>query len=451
MSAEANKSETSLKSIPLFPQFTTRILPLLAIYWIVGSVSAVLFKTGIPLVLAGWLTPTTIMLWPVGRRYGLAYKDYRTPWFIASVVSMAGVPITVFWIITTPFSDVIAKYAALFLLIVLVIGFFGVEASSRRTYGKPLNMFFRPDLIMGSNRMLAGGLAAMAIGMKFIFSNGPPGDTPIGNWYAFFFIIVLGLYQIIPLRGLLKMKTMVNRMIYGRGGSYVTTLLKEVYFVVAISLMLFGAHNFFGGVTPFSKNVLAGSIPGLVIMIISGTLCVVIRSLYKRHIGDPFIRERFGQSILKDLILVIFMTFYFYGFINVMVGHFPRIPNVGDSTYLTLIGITLYLWGVALLVPLRAWGRRNAKFGIMEQMMTVVLPALKREERKRVMGKIVDGITSLPEKSMEKIVRFHLSTLLKMPPEERAALMETQMEVLSELPPEKRTRMMIAMDAASRM
>jgi len=444
-------SKTAGLGLPYFPGFKNRILPVLAVYWVVAAILSIVYSSGLPLVIAGWLSPTTIMLWPVARRFGFSYLEYRTPWFIASVVSMAGVPLTVGWIISIPFTDAFTKYLALIILIVLVIAGFGVEAAHKRAFGKPVKMFFRPDLILGPNRILAGGLASLAIGMKFMFTNSPPGNVPIGNWYAFFMIIVLGLYQLIPLRGLTKMRTMVSRMLFDTKKGYGVTVLKELYLVGAITIMLFAAHNFFAGVTPFSRNVLAGSTPGLIIMILSGTATVLLRAWYKKKIGDPFFVETAAQSILKDIILVVGMTIYFYGYVNVMVGGFPRTINSGQYGYLTLIGAGLYAAGVILLIPIRAWARQNLKFGIMQQMMHVLIPSLDSESRKKVVKKVILAISQMPEKMRLQMVKFHIQNLESMQEEDRNKIMMTQLEVLSELPPENRERMIRAMDKAMGM
>jgi hypothetical protein len=443
---ETTKGGTASR-LPVFPGFSSRILPVLTTYWVAAAALAAVYSTGLPLVIAGWLSPTTIMLWPVGRGLGLKYTDYRTPWFLTSVVSMAGVPVSVFWIITTPMTDPLAKHLALVLLISVVIGLFGVEVAHKGAYGKPLPMFFRPDLILGSNRILAGGLAALAIGMKFMFSDAPPGDVPHGNWFALFFIIVLGLYQLIPLRGLTKMKGTLSRITH-EGGGFTTTLLRELYLIVGITLMLFSAHNFFGGVTPFTRNVLRGSELGVLDMVAAGLLVVFLRSWYKRHIGDPFFKETIGQSLIKDLILVGGMSAYFYGFIAVMVGGFPRPANSGADLYLSLIGLGLYVWGVTLLIPLRAWARQNQKTGIIQQMMTVVLPSLDSASRGKAIRKIVTGLLTLADGELAKAVKLMVSVMSKLSEEQRNLIMGLQMQILSELPPEGRLRMMKAMDYA---
>jgi hypothetical protein len=432
--------------LPLFPGFKSRIFPLLLLYWIVAIAISLLYGSGVPLVIAGWLSPTTIMLWPVGRGMGLKYIQYRTPWFIGSVLSMSGVPLSVLWIVSTPMTDQVTKHVALVILIAVVIGFFGVEVAHEKAFGKPLKMFFRPDLILGPNRILAGGLAALAIGMKFMFTNAPPGDTPVGNWYAFFIIIILGLYQLIPLRGLVKMRTMVSRMLYDKKRGFGITALKELYLIVAISLMLFAAHNFFGGVVPFTRQVLAGSVEGTVIMILAGAFVVLVRAWYKKHIGDPFFKETISQSVWKDLILAIGMTAYFYGYVNVMVDHFPRTLNLGTNTYLSELGLGLYLWGLILLIPLRAWARQNQQRGIIEQMVGAMLPSLDDEQRTRIMKKVLSAILDLPEHRRLKVVRSIVKTLGRMNPVDRDKVMSTQLYVLSSLPAGKRLLMIKAMD-----
>jgi hypothetical protein len=433
--------------LPMFPGFSTNILPVLVAYWVVASGVAAAYSSGLPLVIAGWLSPTTIMLWPVGRKFGLKYTDYRTPWFLASVASMAGVPLCVFWIISTPMSDPFEKYLALVLLISVVIGLFGVETAHREAYGKPLRMFFRPDLILGSNRILAGGLAALAIGMKFMFSDAPPGDVPHGDWFAFFFIIVLGLYQLIPLRGLIKMRSTLTRMLHG-GAGLGTTLLRELYLIAGVSLMLFSAHNFFGGAVPFTRNVLRGSELGAIDMVAAAIFVILLRSWYKRRVGDPFFKETVRQSLIKDLILVVGMSAYFYGFIAVMVGGFPRPLNLGANLYLSLIGLGLYLWGLILLIPLRAWARQNQKTGIMQQMMAVILPSLDSAEKNAAIRKILTGLLALTDSELAKAAKLMVSVLGKLPEEQRGSVMDAQMRVLAELPAEDRLRMMRAMDYA---
>lgn len=441
------ESSGSLK-LPLFPGFKSEILPLLLIYWIVAIIFSLSFRSGVPLVIAGWLSPTTIMLWPVGRRVGLKYIQYRTPWFIASVLSMTGVPLSVLWIIYTPLSDQVTKHVALVILIAVIIGLFGVEVAHGRAFGKPVRMFFRPDLILGSNRILAGGLAALAIGMKFMFSNAPPGDTPVGNWYAFFVIIVLGLYQLIPLRGLIKMRTMVSRVLYEKKRGFGITALKEFYLVFAISLMLFAAHNFFGGVVPFSRNVLAGSVEGGAIMLVAGAFVIFVRAWYKKHIGDPFFKETIRQSVLKDIILVVGMTAYFYGFINVMVGNYPRTLNLGANTYLTLIGAGLYIWGVILLIPLRAWARQNQQRAMIGQMVGAMLPSLDDKKRTLTIQMVINSVLGLPEKHRLNVMKSMIKTLGQIGQEDRDKIMMTQLNVLSSLPTEKRLLMMKTMDKA---
>lgn len=438
--------------VQLFPGFRRRVLPLLAAYWIACGALSAAYSTGLPLVVAAWLTPTTVMLWPVGRRFGLWYNDYRTPWFLASVLSMAGVPVAVGLLMSAPYGDggYWVRYAALITLIACAVGLCGVFSSHRKNFGKPMRAFFRPDLIMGVNRTLAGGLASMAIGMKFIFSDAPPGDLPHGNWYAFLLVIVIGLYQLIPLRGLVKMRLTISRMVWGKGGGYGVSALKELYLLAALTGMLFAAHNFFGGVTPFTRNVLAGSTGGILTMLASGSTLVLLRAWYKRRIGDPFFVEKLRQSVTKDGILAGLLTVYLYGYVNVMVGGFPRVPNAGHTFYLTVIGLSLYAWGLTLLIPLRAWARRNQLHGVIPQMLHTILPSLEDEVRVRALAKVLNGVAGLQWNKAVEVVKIVARSLGELPQGEREKVVDSQLLALASLTAEKRAFVMKAMDAATR-
>jgi hypothetical protein len=181
-------------------------------------------------------------------------------------------------------------------------------------------------------------------------------------------------------------------------------------------------------------------------MILAGAFMVLVRAWYKKHIGDPFFKETVSQSVWKDLILVIGMTAYFYGYVNVMVDHFPRTLNLGTNTYLSEIGLGLYLWGLILLIPLRAWARQNQQRGIIEQMVGAMLPSLDDEQRTRIMKKVLSAILDLPEHRRLKVVRSIVKTLGRMNPVDRDKVMSTQVYVLSSLPAEKRLLMIKAMD-----
>lgn len=440
--------------IPTFPGFTRRMLPLILGMWLTALLITFSVPTlsggvwgGSPLVVAAWATPTLLMLWPVAWQEGLPYTTYRRGAFLLSVGSMVGVPLVVGVIILAPPTDATLRIAGVVALLTVVIGLFGLPAAVRHAQGRPVRMFFRPDLVLGSNRILAGGLVALAIGMKFMFTDAPPGNVPHGNWYAFAFLIVLGLYQLIPLRGMLKVKTRMLRMTAGRAKGFWVTAAKEFYLLATLTLMLFFAHNFFGGVVPFSMNVLKGSTVGLELMLASGAALVLARAAYKMHIGDPFFRETVRQSLGKDLLLVVGVTIYLYGYLNVMLGHATW--NGGTQTYLTVIGITLYVWGIVFLLPIRAWARMREREGMLEQMVHVVLPGLPEPSRDRAVGALVRLLTRLPRNHAERLVAMVKGSLAHAPSEAREKIVASQMRALMGLPDKDRAQVLQMMDTAS--
>jgi len=431
--------------VPLMPGFKRQVLPVLVVYWLLSVALATLGQPA-ALVVGAWATVTTIMMWPVGRQLGRAYKSYRTTWFVIGVLSMLGIPAFGYLMIDS--TQPAVKLAALIAL-AIDIGLWGIPASTRSAFSNPVRMLFRPDLIFGDGRILAGGIVAIGFGIKFVFSDMPPGNIPNGNWYALFLVIVLALVQIIPLRGMWKMRNRISRVLFDRWESYAAVAAKELYLLLAVVALMFGFHNFYGGVTPFTRNVLAGSEQGFVIMVAFGLFIVLARSYYKKYeIGDPFITESFGQGLVKHSILAVGLIGFMYGYLNVMLGGFPKMPNVGNNLYLSILGVMMILWGVTLLVPLRAWAQSNQRRAMMRQMVEVILPALNDNLRLRAMRKIVGAVARLPEARRLGLVTDMLRFLGEMTAADREKVMKTQLEVLSSLEPDERIGMMKAMDYA---
>lgn len=421
------------------------MLPLLVLYWVLASASAVLGQSA-AFVIASWATVTTIMLWPVGGALGRGYGTYRTPWFVVGVGSMVGIPLFGYLIVSSPISDV--KLAALFGLAV-DIGVWGILASTRGAFSSPIRMLFRPDLIFGDGRLLAGGVVAIGLGMKFIFSDMPPGNVPVGNWYALLFVILLGLIQMIPLRGMWKMRNRMSRVAFDRWGGYWTTVAKESYLLLAVAALMFGFHNFFGGVTPLTRNVLMGSTEGLAIMGGSAFFVVLVRAWYKKNvIGDPFLVESYGQSLLKHSILVVGLVGFVYGFLHLMLGGFPRLPNAGDDLYLSVLGILILAWGIALLVPIRVWAQGNQRRAIMGQMVQVLLPSLDDESLGRAVGKVVRAVSQLSQDRRLDMVKEMYGHLHSMSSADKERVMRALLAGVSSLSPVDRIEMMSAMDGA---
>ena len=398
----------------------------------------------IALVFGSWATVTTIMLWPVGKSLGATYRSYRTGWFLIGVASMVGIPLFGYMIIAS--NDPVAKYASLIGLAV-DIGVWGIPLCTRTAFCRPIPMLFRPDLLFGDGRLLAGGMAGMGLGMVSIF--GPGGLAPKGNWYALFSVIILALVQLIPLRGMWKMRNRISRLLFDKWKGYWAVVAKESYLLAAVVGLMFSFHNFFGGVTPFTKNVLAGSGEGLAIMIAAGLFTVLVRAWYKKYkVGDPFIVESFGQSLVKHGILGAGLLVFLYGFLNVMMGGFPRMPNSETYLYQTGIGLAVLAWGLILMVPVRAWAQSNQRRAMHRQMVEVILPRLSDDLRTKAMNSVIGAVSQLPEKRRLGIVADMVSFLGEMKDTDREKVMKTQLEVLSSLGPDKRIAMMKAMDSA---
>jgi hypothetical protein len=421
------------------------MLPMLVVYWVLALVSALLGQPA-GLVIGSWATVTTIMLWPVGRTLGRVYFTYRATWFVIGVGSMVGIPLFGY-LIVSPLNPAV-RLAALFGLAV-DIGAWGIPASTRRAFSGPICMFFRPDLIFGDGRLLAGGIVAIGLGIKFIFSDMPPGNVPVGNWYALFFVILLGLIQMIPLRGMWKMRNRVSRMVFDKWGGYWMTVARESYLLLAVTALMFGFHNFFGGVPPLTKNVLVGSDEGLALMVVSALSIVVVRPWYKKYvIGDPFLVESFGQSLVKHSILGVGLVGFVYGYLHVMLGGFPRAPNAGEDLYLSVLGLATLAWGIVLLVPVRAWAQANQRSAMMGQMVQVLLPSLDDQSRGKAVGKVVRAVSQFPKDRRLKIVKEMLGYLRSMPGPDREKVMKALVWAVSSLAPEGRVAMMGAMDGA---
>jgi hypothetical protein len=423
-----------------------RLLPVLVIYWVLTSVITLLGQPA-GLVIGSWATVTTIMLWPVGRTLGRGYFSYRAAWFVVGVGSMVGIPMFGYLIVSSPNPAV--RLLALFGLAV-DIGAWGIPASTRRAFSDPIHMFFRPDLIFGDGRLLAGGIVAIGLGMKFIFSDMPPGNVPIGNWYAIFFVILFGLIQMIPLRGMWKMRNRVSSIAFDKWDGYWITAARESYLLVAATALMFGFHNFFGGVSPLTRNVLVGSGEGLALMLASALFIVIVRPWYKKYvIGDPFLVESFGQSLVKHYILVVGLVGFVYGYLHVMLGGFPRAPNAGEDLYLSVLGLATLAWGIALLVPVRAWAQANQRSAMMGQMVQVLLPALDDQSRGAAVSKVVRAVSQLPKDARLRIVKEMLGHLGSMAGPDREKVMKALIGSVSSLPPEGRVAMMRAMDGAA--
>jgi len=175
--------KSTIKSIqelglPMHPSFRKKILPLLILYWIIAVVLAIVGQPA-ALVVALWGSITTIMLWPVSEHYGErqeALVRNRSPEHDRN---------TALWLYDNKRNKRDRKVCCAFGTCCRYRNL-GRALCMKNAFGKPVKMLFRPDLLLGDGRILAGGIVAVGLGIKLIFTNAPHGDVPIGNWYALF-------------------------------------------------------------------------------------------------------------------------------------------------------------------------------------------------------------------------------------------------------------------------
>jgi hypothetical protein len=112
--------------------------------------------------------------------------------------------------------------------------------------------------------------------------------------------IAFGLIQTIPLRGMLKLRMRLGRLISGRWTSWWATVAKELYLALASLAVLNGFHNVFMGRRPILDPSLLGleprsfasaGLPGLISLLLAAAFLILVRGGYKRGIGDPFLQE----------------------------------------------------------------------------------------------------------------------------------------------------------------
>jgi hypothetical protein len=453
-------------ALPFLVGFREELRFVLAIIWIVAV--GLLVVTGWPawLVFALWGSVTTIMLWPVGRRLGIPYLSYRKPLFILGVLSMAALPALGLALGLLPpnakGAPVLARTTALLLVVAILTGF-SIVAAAPRAIGRPLPMFFRPDILFGDGRVLATGIISLGLSFRFLLGDlaaAPPHlPAPNGNWWALLFAIGLGLVQIIPLRGMLKLRMRLARIAYGRWSSWWATAAKEIYLPLAALAVLYGFHNVFMGRTPLIEPSLLGlepdavdtaGRPGLVSMAAAAAFLVLVRGGYKRRIGDPFVQETPRQSATKAALLVVGLVWLFYSWGTVMTGRpFLALPLVNTEPAPLLIGAGLFSWGIALLGPIRMRVQRNQRIALVGQMASVLVPALPADVQRSVLVRVMGGLTRCSARDRVAYIRAMTDALEGADPDTRAAMAALRVECLAQLSSADRRLLMAAMDEAA--
>jgi hypothetical protein len=444
--------------LPILVGLREEILRALAIIWGVLIVGFITLRWEWAFAVGVWATVTTIMLWPVGKRLGRAYTSYRTIWFVLGVLSMAYIPFAGIVLQSDLSFDV---KSAIWFGLPIDLTVFAIIPSFRFAIGKPIRMFFRPDLIFGDGRILCCGIVAVVLGMRYIIGSPPmgaPWPIPKWNWWAITFAMVVGFIPMIPLRGMTKLLMRLGRLGFNRWRGWGAVIVRETFLVVTALAIGYGFHNAFLGATPFTIPINTAHpdfIPALLITFAGALWIILARGWYKRHvIGDPFIRETPGQTLVKSVLLVVGLVVLFYGFMSILhmdtmhinagVGGLRRPSNWAGLWW---IGGPFFLWGAIVLTLFRVLGQIAQRRALVEQMATVILPAQAPEVRHAVLLNMMEGLADCPAAQREDYMRVMQAALSAAPQEVRAMMTTLRMECLAELPGEKRRTLMQTMDA----
>ncbi len=443
--------------LPILLGFREQILPALIVIWLILLVGFLSLRWEWAFAVGVWATVTTIMLWPVGRWLGRTYTSYRTIWFILGVLSMAYIPFAGF-ILQSDLSFTIKSAIWFGLPIDLTV--FAIVPSLRPAIGKPIRMFFRPDLLFGDGRLLCCGIIAMVLGMRYIIGSPPrgvPWPIPKWNWWAILFAMLAGFIPMIPLRGMAKLLMRMKRLSMDKWTGWGATIVREAFLVLTALAIGYGFHNAFLGATPFTLPIDTRHpdfIPALLITLAGALWIIFARGWYKMHIiGDPFIKETPWQTFVKSVLLVVGLMPMFYGFMSLLhldpmhigagVGGLRR---PGNWAGLWWIGGPFFLWGLIVLIPFRVVGQIHQRHALVQQMAAVILPAQTPEVRRAVLTKMMHALADMPEAQRLKYMRAMQEAISDQPEDVRRVMTIACMEVMAELPAGHRRRLMATMD-----
>lgn len=442
--------------LPILAGFREEILPALLVLWAAIVLAFIIWRQDFWFAVGVWATVTTIMLWPVGRRLNLVYREYRSIWFILGVLSMAYIIFTGFAMQSgLPF---IAK-SIIFWGLIVDLTVFGIIPSFGPAIGKPVSMFFRPDLIFGDGRVLCCGIIAMVLGMRYLIGSPPmgaPWPIPKWNWWAILFAMVAGFIPMIPLRGILKLRMRLARMRDDRWTGWSAIILREGFLVITALAIGYGFHMAFLGATPFTVAIHTDA-PGfwtaIGIIAISTLFLIFVRGGYKRRIGDPFIKETVGQTWVKEVLLVVGLIPLYYGLMSLLhmddmhlgagVGGLRTFSN---AALIWPIGLPIFLWGVAVLIPFRVLAQIYQRRAIVQQMASVILPHEPPEARQRILRQVMAALAEMRESQRLEYMRAMQGAINEAPEDVRQLMTEARMTAMAELPAEQRRTLMAAMD-----
>ncbi len=432
--------------------FWPELFPVLLVLWTALVSAWAVTGQAYFVPVAIWATVTTLMLWPVGRRLGRRYLSYRSALFILGVLSMAYIPFIGFVFQSR------APYwlkATLWLLLPVDLTVFAFLPSLRSAIGRPIKMFFRPDLLFGDGRVLCCGIIATVLGLRYMLGPQPHAGVPISipkwDWWGIAFAMGAGFIPMIPLRGIHKLVTRMNRLILNRWGGWDAVIFKEGLLILTALSIGWGFHHVFKGAAPFTapswheihEAMEAGHHPlGWFLLILGSLWLVLVRGGYKKAIGEPFIKETVGQTWVKQVLFIVGFLPLFLGFMLLIEGHFGE----WNPWPQWLVGVVFFVWGLVMLVPLRVVAQINQRRAIVHQMAAIILPAYPQEVRHRLLSRMLAGLASLPEWERRRYLHAMREALDQVPEETQQMMTGAVLAALADLSSEERRACMRTMD-----
>lgn len=423
--------------LPLLTALREEILPALLVLWTAFPIAFIITREEYFWPVAVWATPTVIMLWPVGRRLARSYLSYRSLLFIVGIISMAYIPAAGF-VLTTDWSFEVKS--AVFFGLVADLTILGIIPSFPWAISRPIRMFFRPDLLFGDGRVLCCGFIAFAFGMRYLV--GPPAKEgldwplPVWNWWGILFAMLAGFIPLIAIRGVMKLTMRIARLRDDAWKGWGAIVLRESFLVITMLGIAYGFHTAFMGIEPITSSRSWFNTEtqdfwiGLGLLLLGAFIIVVVRGGYKKIIGDPFIRETWEQTFVKEAILIAGLIPLVYGFMSMLLSDL-RPLNSGPTL---AIGIGSVAWGITVMTVFRVIAQVYQRRAIMGQMTAVILPSQSEQAREKVMTRVMTALTEFPAALRKTIMKTMIQALSAASPDVRAAMTGTRVRILAELP-----------------
>ena len=203
----------------------------------------------------------------------------------------------------------------------------------------------RPDLVVPDGVALVMGTVFTGLGVRELTLKSF--TLPTWNWWGFL-IAVVGMLILIPVRGMLKMKIRMGGEMRGAKG----VIVKEGLLIVGISVLAYGFHNVFNGLTPFTYPIIWN---GGAIAILAAFIKILARGYYKLGINPK--KETKGQMFKKDVMYFLALLLFFWGYMSILTGEYRKILTVSGF----LVGLAILALGFWLLTAVRERIRENVK------------------------------------------------------------------------------------------